>query len=1257
LSDVFISYSRKDIAFARLLRESLQQNEVDTWIDWERIPVGERWWDEICQAIENANVFMFIISKNSIGSPVCKNEIDHALKNHKRIIPVIVDELAPEAVREFTPELPQINWIVFEKDHLFRIEENAQDQSDSPEDRQVALPKLPQFLEALKKLDQAIHTDWEWVKYHTRLQLNALLWESNQRDPGYLVHGTALEEAEQQFLRASGKDPKPTDLQVEYVTASRKEETQQQEERLKLEQKARARQRLVIWAIGIGLGVAIVLGGLTLNQRNQAISAGNSRATAEANAIGEANNRATAEANAIQQRDIAVARQVAAQARSLYIDHPDEAMLLSIEAQRRLDISEARNSLLLTTTNQPELAHFLWDRGWGWGSVAYSRDGKLLAIGTVDHTVQLLDANTGEPITDPLEGLEGEVTSLVFSPDGRTLIAGDNTGLVVSWTVSYAAWPMQDKTFPLGKSLGQDYMGMGPGMMWANVYTGVNHYLWNSPAAQPAAICMCAITALEFSADGQILAAGLGNGDVVLTRFPGGDVLATLPASNDIGMSSEMIMDLDFSPDAKKLVVSAISGSIHVWDLVQGGAKLLSYNVELSRSALSPDGKTLAYNLGREPSIYLQDMETQKVEKYPLPTGDWIISLAISPDGKTLAVGLADDTIQLWDMQNHQSKGSPLTGHQGEVINLAFNPDGQRLASMDWEHTTIMWDLQAKGRLLTTYEYATDSVTSIALSTDGKYLASQARIGLDGIIHIKDMQKPQSSPKALDVLELGVKPRESDIFFLPGSHSLILDGSSDLSSSTNQILFWDVERNQLVLKIEGARGPYAISPDGKVLAAYNAKKNVALWNAQSGSLLLELENSDSESDTALEPAGAMAFSPDGTLLAIGDNYGTIELRSVGTGKPIDIYLKGHTDQITGLSFSPGGKVLASSSRDRTIRLWNVDQPDVLPVELDGHTSWVTGVAFSPDGRTLVSTSLDGTTRLWDVQNYKNIGQFAGSMIDQTFDPIFDAEGQHLLAGGTKVMDLASLNLEDAYSHRGLVEEWEFNLESWKDTVCSVVNRNLTLSEWQANFGTEPYRKTCNTLELHPSVVERFWQSEITTMASEGWQAALDDFMNTLPLDPALADEIKAASQKYAITDIISTSVDLVRLGEVDSAVDTYRALHSMGIDTQMGADTWNEVCWYGSLWNQAAKVLDICELAVSLDPQNANIRDSRGVARASTGDFPGAIEDFQAFVNANKNSQNETMVSEVGLRKSWISALNKGQNPFSELYLHSLLNP
>lgn len=220
MSDVFISYSRRDIAFARLIREALQRNHVDTWIDWARIPVGAHWWPEICEAIAESTVFMTIISRASLSSGVCRDEINEALKNNKRIIPVLLDDLTPEDIREFAPELPQVNWIVFRRDHLFRLEEGPGVESEPTEDRQVAFP-LPQFEEALAKLDTAIHTDWDWVRYHTQLQVRALHWESRARSTRFLLQEGHLDEAEHMLARSASKDPRPTSQQLEFVRRSK----------------------------------------------------------------------------------------------------------------------------------------------------------------------------------------------------------------------------------------------------------------------------------------------------------------------------------------------------------------------------------------------------------------------------------------------------------------------------------------------------------------------------------------------------------------------------------------------------------------------------------------------------------------------------------------------------------------------------------------------------------------------------------------------------------------------------------------------------------------------------------------------------------------------------------------------------------------------------------------------------------------------------------------------------------------------------
>jgi hypothetical protein len=90
----------------------------------------------------------------------------------------------------------------------------------------------------------------------------------------------------------------------------------------------------------------------------------------------------------------------------------------------------------------------------------------------------------------------------------------------------------------------------------------------------------------------------------------------------------------------------------------------------------------------------------------------------------------------------------------------------------------------------------------------------------------------------------------------------------------------------------------------------------------------------------------------------------------------------------------------------------------------------------------------------------------------------------------------------------------------------------------------------------------------------------------------------------------------------------------------------NTVCWFGALQNQASRVISYCDRAVRLDPNNTGIRDSRGVARALTGNTSGAIEDFSAYGADTSN--------DAGARRqrlSWATALREGkpaQEVFSE---------
>ena len=108
MTSLFISYSRKDIDSARRLTEAFERQNLDFWIDWEGIPPTVDWWKEIEKGIEEADAFLFLISPDSVTSKVCKQELEHATKNGKRLIPLVVRNVKAE---EASQVLRSLNWI------------------------------------------------------------------------------------------------------------------------------------------------------------------------------------------------------------------------------------------------------------------------------------------------------------------------------------------------------------------------------------------------------------------------------------------------------------------------------------------------------------------------------------------------------------------------------------------------------------------------------------------------------------------------------------------------------------------------------------------------------------------------------------------------------------------------------------------------------------------------------------------------------------------------------------------------------------------------------------------------------------------------------------------------------------------------------------------------------------------------------------------------------------------------------------------
>jgi DNA-binding SARP family transcriptional activator len=106
-----------------------------------------------------------------------------------------------------------------------------------------------------------------------------------------------------------------------------------------------------------------------------------------------------------------------------------------------------------------------------------------------------------------------------------------------------------------------------------------------------------------------------------------------------------------------------------------------------------------------------------------------------------------------------------------------------------------------------------------------------------------------------------------------------------------------------------------------------------------------------------------ALSPDGELLAAGDDNGQVQLWRVSDGQPL-LSIQAHESWIKSIAWSPDGQVLASSSADQKIQLWN--RSGQCLQTLQGHIGWIRSISWRADGQAIVSASADQTVKVWDT---------------------------------------------------------------------------------------------------------------------------------------------------------------------------------------------------------------------------------------------------------------------------------------------------
>jgi len=182
--------------------------------------------------------------------------------------------------------------------------------------------------------------------------------------------------------------------------------------------------------------------------------------------------------------------------------------------------------------------------------------------------------------------------------------------------------------------------------------------------------------------------------------------------------------------------------------------------------------------------------------------------------------------------------------------------------------------------------------------------------------------------------------------------------------------------------------------------------------------------------------------------------------------------------------------------------------------------------------------------------------------------------------------------------------------------------------------------------------------EARNLASLGnTQGAIAAFRRATALNPNLHIDPEVEAERPTAESVLAKAARLMKEDRFKEAVAAYSAaitaygrVQALDQDAKIRADAWNDLCWQGSLRKHAAEVMRACEKAVALAPNDWDIRDSRGLARALTGNISGAIDDFQFYINHTKDSSRKAQ------REGWVRALRKGQDPFKPDVIQQLFN-
>jgi WD40 repeat protein len=532
----------------------------------------------------------------------------------------------------------------------------------------------------------------------------------------------------------------------------------------------------------------------------------------------------------------------------------------------------------------------------------FTPDGAALATGLGNVVVRPIEGTARD-----LGAIDGVISAIAVSPDGRTIIVGDNQGTVYQFSETGSPpskiGAFGDMVTDVALSLDGAFMAASSADGTARVWSvGETEPAFEIPPERDPVGEEITISRIAFHPDGKRL---MTVGPITaIWELATKQQITVLPRRQ-----TQFVRFGEFSRDGGELILGGLDGLVTRWDARTYGfletairnpaeLKAMSYCGAERRVALAgKDGRVALWDLSRDNSSVL------------LRGGSGpAIAASFAADGKSVFVGRASrggasGRVERWDLATRKPLGSAIE-LEWHVWALSLSADGQRLHALTRQGELVSWD--------------TDLAAEISR-------VSLGQIGRG---------------------------------FFSG------DGTRVAAADAEGIRVWSVATGQMIGRVPiasnvmGAGGFAADGTSVVVLVERETTWTAEIWDLNAAAPRIQLGHES-------EPLVSAAFSPRGDQVVTTGAFGTVAVWDIAR-RQVVAQLVGHVGTVWSAVFSPEGTTIATLGDDNTIRLWDAMTGAALAV-FTGHGQRVFAASFSPDGEGLATAGFDGTVRIYPVQ--------------------------------------------------------------------------------------------------------------------------------------------------------------------------------------------------------------------------------------------------------------------------------------------------